>query len=57
MDTMFGFIFTCDTTLMMNIEDRTLMIVAAMTTKQQTVPFVRVFLPNECRWFSTFHGT
>jgi hypothetical protein len=28
MATMFGFLFTCDTTLMMNIEDRPIMIVA-----------------------------
>jgi hypothetical protein len=39
---------------MMNIEDRPLMIVAGMTTKQQTVPFGRAFLPNKCRWVFYF---
>jgi hypothetical protein len=49
MATMFGFLFTCDTPLMINIEDRPLMIVAGMPTKRQTVPLGRAFLPNECR--------
>jgi hypothetical protein len=54
MATMFGFLFTCDTTPMMNIEDRPLMIVAGMTTKRQTVPFGKAFLPNEYRWVFDF---
>jgi hypothetical protein len=39
MATMFGFLFTCDTTPIANIEDRPLMIVAGMTTKRQNSSF------------------
>jgi hypothetical protein len=56
MATMFGFLFTRDTTPMTNIEDRPLMIVAGMTTKQQTVPFGGRFSPMNVAGFLTFHG-
>jgi hypothetical protein len=50
MVTMFGFLLTCDTTPMMNIEDIPLSIVAGMTSKRQIVPFGKVF-PKKCRCF------
>jgi hypothetical protein len=49
MPTMFDFMLMCDTTPMMNIEDRPLTKVAGMTAKRNTVYFGRVLLPNECR--------
>jgi hypothetical protein len=54
MATMFGFLFMCVTTPMMNIEYRPLMKFAGMNTEQHTVPFGRAFLPNECCWVFDF---
>jgi hypothetical protein len=54
MATVFSFFFTCDTTPMKNIEDISIMIVAGMTTKQQTAPFGRAFLSKECCWVFNF---
>jgi hypothetical protein len=53
MATMFGFLFTCDTTPMMNIEDRPLMRVAAMT-KQFFL--VGRFSPTNAAGFLNFNG-
>jgi hypothetical protein len=53
MDAMFGF-FTLDTTPMMNIEDRPLMIMAGMCTNRKPSPYGRAFLPSEGEWMFDF---
>jgi hypothetical protein len=47
MATMFGFVWTLDTTPMTNIEDRPLMIMAGMETNRKSSPYGRAFLPSE----------
>jgi hypothetical protein len=54
MATMFGFVWTLDTTPMMNIEDRPLMIMAGMETNRKSSPFGRAFLPSEGEWVFDF---
>jgi hypothetical protein len=54
MATMFGFFWTLDTTPMMNIEDRPLMIVAGMETNRKSSPYGGAFLPSEGEWVFDF---
>jgi hypothetical protein len=54
MATMFGFVWTLETTPMTNIEDRPLMIMAGMETNRESSPFGRVFLPSEGEWVFDF---
>jgi hypothetical protein len=54
MATMFGFVWTLDTTPMTNIEDRPLMIVAGMETNRKSSPYGRAFLPSEGEWVFEF---
>jgi hypothetical protein len=50
MATMFGFVWNLDTTPMVNIKDRTLMIMAGMETNRKSSPYGRAFLPSEGEW-------
>jgi hypothetical protein len=54
MATMFGFVWTLDTTPMMSIEDRPLMIMAGMETNRKSSPYGRAFLPSEGEWVFDF---
>jgi hypothetical protein len=45
---------TLDTTPMMNIEDRPLMIMDGMCTNRKSSPYDRAFLPSECEWVFDF---
>jgi hypothetical protein len=54
MATMFGSFWTLDTTPMMNIEDRPLMIMAGMCTNRKSCPYGRAFLPSEGEWVFDF---
>jgi hypothetical protein len=54
MATMFGSFWTLDTTPMMNIEDRPLMIMAGMCTNRKSCPYSRAFLPSEGKWVFDF---
>jgi hypothetical protein len=53
MATIFYF-FTLDTTPMMNIEDRSFMIMAGMETNKKSSPYGRAFLPSEGEWVFDF---
>jgi hypothetical protein len=54
MATMFGSVWTLDTTPMTDIEDRTLMIMAGMCTNRKSCPYGRAFLPSEGEWVFDF---
>jgi hypothetical protein len=54
MATMFGFFGTIDTTSMMSIEDRALMIMAGMETNRKSSPHCKDFLSNEGEWVFDF---
>jgi hypothetical protein len=46
--------WTLDTTPMMNIEDRPLMIMAGMCTNRKYIPYGRAFLPSDGEWVFDF---
>jgi hypothetical protein len=54
MATLFGFLWTLDTTPITNIEDRPLMIMAGMCKNRKIFPYGRAFLPSEGEWVLEF---
>jgi hypothetical protein len=54
MATTFGSFWNLDTTPMMNIEDRPLMIMAGMGTNRKSCPYSTAFLPSEGEWVFDF---
>jgi hypothetical protein len=55
MATMFGSLWTLDTTPMTNIEDRTLMIMTGMCSNRKSCPYGRAFLLSEGEWVFDFY--
>jgi hypothetical protein len=54
MSSMFGFVWTLDSTPLTNIEDRPLMIMTDLETNRKSSPYGRYFLPSDGEWVFDF---